>query len=117
MNSYHIEQTEALTTVKRHLENLPASERQTLAASAADYLMSKDQVFGKNPELKKKWEKLEAKRKLFTWPDQPVLFDDLESYFMKTGCRSPLMNLHNSPGLLRVKQRAAAGIKISKKKW
>ena len=209
MNSYHKEQTETLTMVKRHLENLPESERQTLTASAADYLMfrqavdgflnthfsdvctqtcyqnrlsaccsregiitffadivvnllvsahadfnkllavlskpnngfkcvylaeegclwrlkpivcqmylcdkSKDQVFGKNPELKNQWEKLEAKRKLFTWPDQPVLFDDLESYFMKTGCRSPLMYLHNSPGLLRVKQRAGAGIKISKK--
>jgi hypothetical protein len=28
---------------------------------------------------------LEAKRKRFTWPDQPVIFDDLESYFMKSG--------------------------------
>lgn len=207
MNSYHIEQNEALTIVKRHLDNLTASERQILTASAADYLTfrqvvdvfltthfsdvctqtcyqnrlsaccsregiitffadivvnllvseqadftklltalskpnngfkcvylaeegclwrlkpivcqmylcdrSKNQVFGNNPELKNKWEKLEAKRKVFTWPDQPVLFDDLESYFMNTGCRSPLMYLHNSPGLLRVKQKAGMGIKIS----
>ncbi|CAB1071247.1 hypothetical protein D1AOALGA4SA_1164 [Olavius algarvensis Delta 1 endosymbiont] len=49
---------------------------------------------------------LEAERQHFTWPDRPVLFDDLESYFLKTGCRSPLMYLHNSPGLLRIKQKA-----------
>jgi len=59
---------------------------------------------------------LEAKRKRFTWPDQPVLFDDLESYFMKSGYRSPLMYLHNSPGLLRVKQKAGAGRKMPSKK-
>ncbi len=67
---------------------------------------SKDQVFGQKSKLKYDWELLEQKRKLFTWPDRPVLFDDLESYFMKAGCRSPRMYLHNSPGLLRVKQRA-----------
>jgi hypothetical protein len=67
---------------------------------------SKDEVFGKNSRLKAEWKLLEQKRKLFTWPDRPVVFDDLESYFMKAGCRSPLMYLHNSPGLIRVKQRA-----------
>ena len=67
---------------------------------------SKEHVFGLNPPLKKEWELLERKRKRFTWPDRPVLFDELESYFMKAGYRSPLMYLHNSPGLLRVKQRA-----------
>ena len=77
---------------------------------------SKDQVFSKNPELKSEWELLEAKRKRYTWPDQPVLFDDLESYFMKSGYHSPLMYLHNSPGLLRVKQKADAGRKMSPKK-
>jgi len=67
---------------------------------------SKDQMFGQNSTLKTRWIALEQKRKGFTWPDRPVLFDDLESYFMKAGCRSPLMYLHNSPGLLRVKQTA-----------
>jgi len=67
---------------------------------------SKDQVFGQKSELRYEWELLEQKRKLFTWPDRPVVFDDLEFYFMKSGHRSPLMYLHNSPGLLRVKQRA-----------
>ena len=73
---------------------------------------AKDQVFGTNPELEADWKLLEQKRKRFTWPDRPVLFDDLESYFMKAGCRSPLMYLHNSPGLLRVKQRAMENSKL-----
>lgn len=67
---------------------------------------SKKQVFDQNPRLRNEWEFLETRRKGFTWPDRPVLFDDLESYFLKAGCRSPLMYLHNSPGLLRIKQKA-----------
>lgn len=67
---------------------------------------AKDQVFGNHPKLEAEWKRLEQKRKRFTWPDRPVLFDELEAYFMKAGCRSALMYLHNSPGLLRVKQRA-----------
>ena len=67
---------------------------------------SKAEIFGNNTRLKDEWERLERKRKQFTWPDRPVLFDSLEARFLKAGCRSPLMYLHNSPGLLRVKQRA-----------
>jgi len=210
MNSYHKEQIDALIMVKRHLDNLPASEHQALRASVADYLMfrreiddflvkhfseictqtcyqsrmsaccsregiitffadivvnvlvsaqadidhlqavlskpndgfkcvylaekgclwrlksivcqmylcdrSKDHVFGQKSKLKSEWKLMEQKRKLFTWPDRPVLFDDLESYFMKAGFRSPLMYLHNSPGLLRVKQKALGNNTSSKKK-
>jgi hypothetical protein len=206
MNSYHKEQIDALVMVKRHLDNLPASDRQALNASVADYLTfrrevddflvhhfseictqtcyqsrmsaccsregiitffadmvvnllvsahsefdklqtvvsqpndgfkcvylsekgclwrlkpivcqmylcdrSKNKVFGEKSKLKHEWELLEQKRKRFTWPDRPVLFDDLESYFIKAGCRSPLMYLHNSPGLLRVKQTARANSKL-----
>jgi len=65
-----------------------------------------DMGFGSRSELKDRWEELEQERKCFTWPDRPVLFDDLERYFMDRGCTSPLMYLHNSPGLLRVKQAA-----------
>ena len=73
---------------------------------------SKAQVFGNTPKLEADWKLLEQKRKRFTWPDRPVLFDDLETYFMNSGCRSPLMYLHNSPGLLRVKQRAKENSKL-----
>ncbi|CAB1056718.1 hypothetical protein D1BOALGB6SA_1455 [Olavius sp. associated proteobacterium Delta 1] len=44
MNSYHKEQIEALTIVKRHLDDLPASARQTLTASLADYLIFRQEV-------------------------------------------------------------------------
>ena len=67
---------------------------------------AKEQVFAENPRIKKVWELIEQKRKQFTWPDQPVLFDALEAYFIEAGCQSPLMYLHNSPGLLRVKRKA-----------
>jgi hypothetical protein len=63
-------------------------------------------VFGNKPDSRAVWENLEQRRKQFTWPDQPVLFDDLEQHFLTAGCRSPLMYLHNSPGLLKVKEKA-----------
>ena len=66
---------------------------------------AKELVFGQDYRLQTAWELLEQKRKRFTWPDRPVLFDTLESYFIKRGCRSPLMYLHNSPGLLRIKEK------------
>ena len=66
---------------------------------------AQDQVFGKNPELRQQWEGFQALKKRFTWPDRPVLFDDLESVFIDAGHTSPLMYLHNSPGLLRIKQK------------
>jgi hypothetical protein len=56
-----------------------------------------------------RWEALRAQERLFTWPDRPVLFDDLEARFMEAGLESPLMYCHRSPGLLRVKARAGLG--------
>jgi hypothetical protein len=70
---------------------------------------AKQQVFGEYTQLKKEWELLEQRRKQFTWPDQPVLFDALEEYFLEAGHESPLMYLHSSPGLLLVKKRSKEG--------
>jgi len=53
-----------------------------------------------------RWKALRAQERRFTWPDRPVLFDDLEAWFMDAGLDSPLMYCHKSPGLLRVKARA-----------
>jgi hypothetical protein len=64
------------------------------------------EVFGKNPGAGKFWKKLKKRQEEYTWPDRPVLFDALEEYFLETGYTSPLMYLHNSPGLLRVKKKA-----------
>lgn len=63
-------------------------------------------VFDNRPDLADDWAQYRARAKTFKWPDQPVLFDDLERYFMGRGCDSSLMYLHKSPGLLRVKQLA-----------
>ena len=63
-------------------------------------------MFDEKPQASLKWESLKRQRKLFTWPDKPVLFDMLESFFIDAGYNSSLMYMHNSPGLLRVKQIA-----------
>lgn len=64
------------------------------------------QVLDPAPAIRKEWEALLLKKKQFTWPDRPVIFDTIETLFIKAGYSSPLMYMHNSPGLLRVKQHA-----------
>ena len=67
---------------------------------------AKSEVFENIPGTAGEWDKLKKKEKQFTWPDKPVLFDDIEEMFINAGINSPLMYLHNSPGLLRVKKMA-----------
>jgi hypothetical protein len=67
---------------------------------------AKSRVFDGKPVLMNEWAVLKKKEKSFTWPDRPVLFDKIESYFREAGCFSSLMYMHNSPGLLRVKKLA-----------
>ncbi|MFP4475155.1 MAG: hypothetical protein ACLFOY_06310 [Desulfatibacillaceae bacterium] len=74
---------------------------------------AKQAVFGQNPAAEKRWAELEAAERTFKWPDRSVLFDDLETIFLSKGVRSPLMYLHNSPGLLAVKKRH--GLPVPKK--
>ena len=64
------------------------------------------QVFDPAPAIRQEWEALTLMKKQFTWPDRPVIFDTIETLFIRAGYSSPLMYMHNSPGLLRVKQRA-----------
>ena len=64
------------------------------------------QVFSAHPEAESAWKSLKMKEKGFTWPDKPVLFDNLEAVFMNAGYDSSLMYLHQSPGLRLVKKRA-----------
>ena len=63
---------------------------------------AKEDVLKKDNQLKHRWEALRIKEKEFTWPDKPVLFDELEEIFIKEGLDSPLMYFHKSPGLLRI---------------
>lgn len=67
---------------------------------------AKARVFRDRPEAEVEWAALERERKKFTWPDRPVLFDIIEKYFIAMGCGSPLMYMHQSPGLLRLKRKA-----------
>ena len=67
---------------------------------------AEDEVFQDRPALRQQWEAYREHKKRFMWPDHPVLFDDIEAIFIAAGCTSPLMYLHNSPGLMRVKEDA-----------
>jgi hypothetical protein len=64
-------------------------------------------VFDKDPLALKEWERLKRREKRYTWPDRRVLFDDLETCFIRAGYSSSLMYFHNSPGLLKVKSSAS----------
>jgi len=64
---------------------------------------AKATVLAKDKNLSERWEGLLLKEKRFTWPDKPILFDDLEELFWEAGLKSPLMYCHLSPGLRRVK--------------
>ena len=74
-----------------------------------------DSVFQDRPPLQNRWEQLCRRKQLFTWPDRPVLFDELEAFFMRRRCSSPLMYLHNSPGLLRVKKERDQAAAVDKR--
>lgn len=67
---------------------------------------AQEHIFRSAPDVRQQWEEFKQLKKHFTWPDRPVLFDALEAIFMKAGYNSPLMYLHSSPGLLRVKQQS-----------
>jgi hypothetical protein len=67
---------------------------------------AKEQGFAGGAALVKEWEELRSREKQYTWPDRPVLFDELEGLFIQSGYESPLMYFHRSPGLLRIKARS-----------
>ncbi|MCU0597794.1 MAG: hypothetical protein MUE70_00870 [Desulfobacterales bacterium] len=65
---------------------------------------AESQAIGQNPEALAQWKAFEDAKKIYTWPDQPVLFESLERFFMNRGCDSALMYLHKSPGLVRIRR-------------
>ena len=67
---------------------------------------AKRSVFDENPYAKAVWDELLRLEKDYTHPTQPVLFDDIESYFILLGVDSPHMYFHQSPGLLHLKSRS-----------
>jgi len=77
---------------------------------------AKNQVFEESPHAGQAWENIKQREKEFTWPDRPVIFDELESYFIHAGYSSPIMYMHNSPGLLKVKKQAKVTRQCSRMK-
>lgn len=63
----------------------------------------------KDADLAAAWDHLRGREREFTKPDRPVLFDDLERFFIERGVRDSLMYFHHSPGLLRLKRRHGIG--------
>ena len=70
---------------------------------------AKNTVLADEESLQSQWEKLRRLERLYTWPTRPVLFDELEDFFIQAGLDSPLMYLHKSPGLLRLKAQHGQG--------
>ena len=68
---------------------------------------AKTAVFQEHSEAESILGDLQSQEKEFTWPTKPVLFDEIEKQFMSIGVESPLLYFHQSPGLLRLKARAA----------
>ncbi len=67
---------------------------------------AKKRVFETFPESEVQWKEFQRREKEYTWPTQPVLFDDVEKYFLKLKVDSPHMYFHKSPGLLRLKTKS-----------
>ncbi len=72
---------------------------------------ARQEVFAENPEAETQLEELNRRKSRFIWPDRPILFDQLENYFLDAGLFSPLMYMNTSPGLLRVKKSAGIPLK------
>lgn len=116
----------AMHSGKKRLDRMVSSIQQPLRTEKCIYLGEKgclwkvrplvcamfvcdpiqSDVIDSDPDLSAQWHQYTVQAKSFRWPDRPVLFDQLELVFMDMGCRSPLMYINNSPGLMRVKQKA-----------
>ncbi len=71
---------------------------------------AKESAFSNCLEAEKTLTTLKEKEKEYTWPIKPVLFDDLEKYFLQFGVESPHLYFHRSPGLLRLKAKAGLNV-------
>jgi hypothetical protein len=76
---------------------------------------AKQTVFSEDRDAETAWKKLREAEKAHTYPIQPVLFDDLETFFIALGVDSPHMYFHKSSGLLRVKARSGLGKRPERK--
>lgn len=77
--------------------------------------LAKNSVLARSESLASQWSALRRRERMYTWPTRPVLFDELEGFFLDGGFDSPLMYLHKSPGLLRLKAKHGLGPRQSLK--
>jgi len=76
---------------------------------------AKKEVFARHGEAEEAWKGFLAREKDYTWPSRPVLFDEMEAYFIHRGVQSVHLYFHSSPGLLRVKAQAGLSLQISRR--
>ncbi len=76
---------------------------------------AKNSVLADSESLASQWALFRRRERMYTWPTRPVLFDEFEGFFLNGGFDSPLMYLHKSPGLLRLKAKHGLGRKQSLK--
>jgi len=76
---------------------------------------AKNSVLADSESLASQWALFRRRERMYTWPTRSVLFDEFEGFFLNGGFDSPLMYLHKSPGLLRLKaKRGGKSCKSSK---
>ena len=73
--------------------------------------VAKNSVLAKSESLALQWAGLRRRERMYTWPTRPVLFDELEGFFLNAGFDSSLMYLHKSPSLLRLKARHGSEVR------
>ncbi len=64
------------------------------------------EIFAGNFEAECFYEEMLARKKTFSFPDRPVLFDGIEKFFMERGIASETMYFHKGAGLLLIKKKA-----------
>lgn len=67
---------------------------------------ARTEIFVKNPESEQVYEEMLKKKKTFSFPDRPVLFDAIEKFFIERGVDSETMYFHKGAGLLLIKQKS-----------
>lgn len=64
------------------------------------------EIFANDSDAERVYEEILTKKKTFSYPDRPVLFDDIEKYFIARGVDSETMYFHKGAGLLMIKRKA-----------
>lgn len=64
------------------------------------------EIFAGDFQAEHIYDEMLVKKKTFSYPDRPVLFDDIEKFFMKRGVDSEIMYFHKGAGLMMIKRNA-----------